>query len=962
MSLKPKSFLSSIKSHFLLGGRLLSYLTPLLIVPVTHAVPKWLEDWGNNLAGKSIDIVARATTEVAVTVLGGLFSLVFKLGEFIIEKVILTSQGQLLRSDQIAQAWDIMLSATNVLLFLALGIMSIMIVTGMQSYNVKKALTALIYAVFIANLSKEIVLLIVDLGDALTDGVRTSFQAIGGSIDPIQLWQNGMTSMFRPVEATTWQEGANAALTTSIIAFTTLSILAVGAYAMLKVAAVLIERIVRLALSIVFAPLIFILQLFPGAGLDSLAKNWWSDIFKWTLILPTVYFLLGLAGIMMPKNDFTMAPSILNALGLEVEQSVGTTVTPEDFILNLLLAIIAIALTLSAGNAASLLQLKPGSASSALFKPVDNLVGMTKKGGSQLAGAAWNNVRLAGIKGRDRIASRDLVGEFKSSTGLGKIAAGARFIGIGALKPFAKMGQFGEDTLRKINRGAQETKDALGKQHTERFATQDKLGEIKLNAKVDESALRLWISKDPTSRKGTDLKTFRTDFQDEFQEFRKKVLDANNNVADSIKLKSKRAGSFVEEKAKEEVDKGMSVDSAFNKLISAINNNKPLDIEKFTKVLQLLRKSSDEDERRDAVNALRNISSNPDFANAVISVIPTFSTPAPLPESSRVNVNNLTNLVEAKQHLSQEEAKLVTAGSTMSSDADLKRMLDQASISLLDKVILRSTPEIEADLGTATLYAGGTGGINEISDFIKRKVSTGKQAQLSKDINEARKITNKDLRLERIRVAMQNAGITGSAPALQSFAQLAGHGIDINNIAAAVAIGSRVRATGVPLSTIQSYAQQRVSHSRAVSQVQDLEDVINDKTANSRGEILASLNKPIHAGVMASLNDFDANYTHAIEHVQNRINTLSAGTSDERAEAEQLSTDLKRKPLLEVLTKAKYDPTAQANLTSQLSQLADVNHLFVSRTSRNAKEAIRRGTAEDIAPAAYAIKNKDKRK
>lgn len=961
MSLKPKFPFLNLKTPTLLMGKVLLYLTPILLIQPTYSAPKWWEDWGNSLAGKSIDVVARATTEVAVALLGGLFSLIFKLGEFIIEKVILTSQGQLLRSDQIAQAWDIMLSATNVLLFLALGIMSVMIVTGMQGYNVKKALTALIYAVFIANLSKDIVLLIVDLGDALTDGVRTSFQAIGGAIDPIQLWQNGMSSMFRPIEATEWKEGINSALTTSIIAFTTISILAVGAYAMLKVAAVLIERIVRLALSIVFAPLIFILQLFPGAGLDGLAKNWWSDLFKWTLILPTVYFLLGLAGIMMPKNDFTMAPSILNALGVNVEQSVGTNVTPEDYILNLLLAIIAIALTLSAGNAASLLQLKPSAAGS-LFKPVDNLLGMAKKGGSQIGNAALNNIRLAGIKGRDRIASRDLIGEFKSSKGLGKVGAAVRFVGIGALKPFAKMGQFGEDTLRKINRGAQETKDALGKQHTERFATQDKLSEIKLNAKVNQAALELWIKQDEATRKGTDLKTFRTNYQDDYNEFRKKVLSANPGISDSIKLSAKRAGSFIDEKAKEEVDKGMGVDSAFTNLTKAIRDNKPLDIEKFTKVLQLLRKSSDEDERRDAVNALRNISSNPDYANAIISVIPSFSTPAPLPESSRININNLTNLIEATQNLSDEEGKLVTAGTTMSKDVDLRRMLDQASISLLDKVILRSTPEIETDLGTATMYAGGTGGINEISDFIKKKVSSSKKSQLSRDIDEARKIKNPNLRLERIRVAIQNAGIVGSVPALQSFAQLAGHGIDINNIAAAVAIGSRVRATGVPLQTIKEYAQQKVSHSRAVSQVQELEDVINQKTSNSRTEILAALNKPVHAGAMSSLSDFDTNYIQAIEHIQNHINTLRTGTPTEIAEAEQLTTDLKRKPLLEVLTKSKYDPALQRTLESQLSNLAQVNHLFVSRTSRNATEAVRRGTAEDIAPAAYAIRNKDSNK
>lgn len=952
MSLKPKYLFLKLKTPLLLVGRVLSYLTPILLIQPTYAVPKWLEDFGNNLAGKSIDIVARATTEVAVAILGGLFSLIFKLGEFIIEKVILTSQGQLLRSEQIAQAWDIMLSATNVLLFLALGIMSVMIVTGMQGYNVKKALTALIYAVFIANLSKDIVLLIVDLGDALTDGVRTSFQAIGGSIDPIQLWQNGMTSMFRPVEATDWKEGVNAALTTSIVAFTTLSILAVGAYSMLKVAAVLIERIVRLALSIVFAPLIFILQLFPGAGLDGLAKNWWSDLFKWTLILPTVYFLLGLAGIMMPKNDFTMAPSILNALGFEVEQSVGTSVTPEDFILNLLLAIIAIALTLSAGNAASLLQLKPSTAG-ALLKPVDSFVGKAKDFGLNTLAAARNRNINAAAEGKFLSSALPLprkASDFINRTLLGK--------GINALaKPIGVVAKSAQTGVDRINRLAKENKEAIGKQSQERLSDSDKARLLKLGVEINGLAFRHYQLDGGKLDKNNFL------MDDALRKtHREAILKARPSLDAEYKDVSKKVGGAANDKADESIKNGMDVSTALEKLESALKKNKSGDIDQFTRVLMKQLRSANEDERRDAAEALRKVASNPENAAKIINILPDFKLPSPPAPSSKTTAEDLSALSQSRNDLETAQNNLVNINKSSKLDVTLKDALDRATPESLDKLIVNrdSNGELIEAIAQATNTPEQISRIDELVRKISG-LSVEKQSQIQSQIDEAGKIKDDTTRNSRIEQAIRSSGIEteGLDGAISSVANIAGRNLSIKSIPSAHRL---VQQTGTPstpiindMSSIREYAQASTRTSAAASRVKDLEDEILTKTSAGRGVILNALSK--NEPMTDQLNDFDSIYQEALGHIQ-----MSGVVSE---------PDLQQKPILSMLEKAKGSTKLSSDQKKQVDEIrtrlkdrmqkfASINHSFISPGSYNAQQAVEQATATDIATAAYAIRYKNK--
>lgn len=351
---KPNQLANSAKKWLARTARFLVLLTPaLLLATPTHAAGFW-DDFSKFVFNIETGFAIQSLANMLELVLGALFASLYSLGLAMV-KGVLDGQNDLLKSEYVSQGWELMLAATNSLLALALAIMAVMIMTGAQNYNIKKALTALISAIIIANLSYQIVHLFVEVGDALKEGIEAGFGGLGISDNPYGDWIKSMDTLFTPKDGGTgtfWDFLSSDPADVLLRTLVSLSTLAIGAYVMIKLAFVLIERAIRLALLIVFAPLIFVIQLFPGAGLEGMSKTWWSDLTKWVLVLPTVFLLLSLASLFKVDGLSNTVGSLIIGTGSNFS--------------NLLLNLAAIALSLAASNAPGMLGIK-GAFSESFF-------------------------------------------------------------------------------------------------------------------------------------------------------------------------------------------------------------------------------------------------------------------------------------------------------------------------------------------------------------------------------------------------------------------------------------------------------------------------------------------------------------------------------------------------------------------------------------------------------------------
>lgn len=343
---KPKTINQRVKSWLVLSAKLFAWASPFLLTLTTHAADEKVAEnlgWATVLLDGVIGNTLGIIGTLLLIVLGSISSLVSGIMSSFINQVLVGGGNSLIFGSQIETAWLSVLQGTNVLLFLALGIMSIMIITGMQNYNLKKAISGLIYAILMANFSFQIVKLLVLLGDALRNGIAAGLMSTTGGEDPILKLSNAWIFVFGPVDISATDNSGFMLFLASMISA---AVMVISAYALVRIGLILIERIVRLSLYIVFAPLVFILQLFPGVGLDSLSKDWWRDLVKWVLVLPISYFLIAVASILLPTD-------------ISISREMFKSVTGEGSQLwsSIILALASALVVIAAGDVGKLLKL-----------------------------------------------------------------------------------------------------------------------------------------------------------------------------------------------------------------------------------------------------------------------------------------------------------------------------------------------------------------------------------------------------------------------------------------------------------------------------------------------------------------------------------------------------------------------------------------------------------------------------
>lgn len=188
--------------------------------------------------------------------------------------------------------WVIMRDVANLIIVIALLIIAFYTTINKKSYHYQTMLPKLILAAILVNFSKSIAGILIDLSQVLMMYFVHAFESIaagnityGFGIEDII----GVSKTLQGVEGAEvndWTVLGSVALGVILVTF------ALGV--IVSMAIMLLARIVRIWLLIIFSPLAYVSNLIPG-GLQGLSSKWWGDFSKQLTFGPTLAFLFWLA-------------------------------------------------------------------------------------------------------------------------------------------------------------------------------------------------------------------------------------------------------------------------------------------------------------------------------------------------------------------------------------------------------------------------------------------------------------------------------------------------------------------------------------------------------------------------------------------------------------------------------------------------------------------------------------------
>jgi len=244
--------------------------------------------------------------------------------------------------------WEAVLNIANVFFFLALIIFSILIITRQAGYNFKQSITKLVVVVFLANMSFIVArILIFDFGFPLAELARTAIEGANPSDFGNVVGQSVWGSMHMGIE---WFSGATPARWIQSIMVLVFQV--VFTFSLILVGFVLIERTVRLVILTIFAPIQFAFSLLPNKDLQNLSSSWWSDMIKWVLVLPFVWFLMS-AAMKILQSAYAGEEAFINTFTTILSEN-AAQVPARDWT-GVMVTIVAISLIAAAGSVPKLL-------------------------------------------------------------------------------------------------------------------------------------------------------------------------------------------------------------------------------------------------------------------------------------------------------------------------------------------------------------------------------------------------------------------------------------------------------------------------------------------------------------------------------------------------------------------------------------------------------------------------------
>jgi len=230
---------------------------------------------------------------------------------------IIEFQNAILHRPEIGTIWGTMLDIANVIFVIALLIFAVMIILRQTGYNFKKAVTSLVVAAVLANTSKLIVQALNAMTNRLAEWASNIFQFTGQQTDggavqsgAAQLTKSALTLtselfsefMSEHFEATVEIVSDYSAKQDTIkilnglteVALMTLFV-GFGVYILYRLLFLFTERMVRIILYFVFAPLVFAAGLLPNKQMADIPMKWWSEVLKWLLVYPAAVLIMGFA-------------------------------------------------------------------------------------------------------------------------------------------------------------------------------------------------------------------------------------------------------------------------------------------------------------------------------------------------------------------------------------------------------------------------------------------------------------------------------------------------------------------------------------------------------------------------------------------------------------------------------------------------------------------------------------------
>lgn len=344
-----------------------------------------------------------------------------------LEDTIIDGSEELIKSDLLFRIWSGLLTMANSLFLLALIIAAIAIILRLDvgTYNFKKFLGALIGGIILANLSYSIAILIIDLAGVTALGALNLAPRVTGEAKVLL----GGTGGFWHRLTTLFSGGPGIKGSDLGVAFLHAMIQGVGVIVLFRLLLLFVQRGITLVLLIAVSPLVFPLGLLPN--MRQWTSKWWSELMKWSFVLPVVYFLFGLAWV------FFLA---FQERGLEAQAAGGGTGL--SGISSLFLAITSIIIVWLAADTPKFV----GVAVAGTVNAVNKWVGGQMKGAGRAVGIRAAGLGMKALGAADTGIERGVRALGKSMEGEGKGIIGGlgRRLRTTSFRPFERVAGMGK--------------------------------------------------------------------------------------------------------------------------------------------------------------------------------------------------------------------------------------------------------------------------------------------------------------------------------------------------------------------------------------------------------------------------------------------------------------------------------------------------------------------------------------
>lgn len=262
--------------------------------------------------------IAAGVTYVAMFLLSAIASAVFAIMKPLIEatlSVIVVPGPSTVNF--VNQGWQISRDIASLFFIVILAFIGLATILGLQSYQVRKTLPALLLMAVLLNFSGLVVGFVVDMSNLLSFGFIDKLQTSGGSFIIKEL-DDAKTELEGKIKSIQEILRVNPPPTESPIDFfigLLTSVLTAGAkvifyfffcLALLAILFLYIFRIGILWLLTIFAPLAFASYVLPATR--QFWRQWWQALFQWALMVVPMSFFLYLATLIMNIKDKAAIP------------------------------------------------------------------------------------------------------------------------------------------------------------------------------------------------------------------------------------------------------------------------------------------------------------------------------------------------------------------------------------------------------------------------------------------------------------------------------------------------------------------------------------------------------------------------------------------------------------------------------------------------------------------------------